>query len=84
VIGKLTNNWKNIAAFLTGASGLVVTLGGVAPAVLGAFGIDVDPGAAEAIVGGISGALLTFAGLFGDSDGDGIPNIVDTTPQGAA
>ena len=83
-IGNLTANWKNIAAFLTGASGLVVTIGGVVPSVLATFGLDVDPVMAEHVVGGLSGALLTLAGRFGDSDGDGIPNLVDSTPQGAA
>ena len=74
---KFDPNWKNLAALLTGASGLVVTLGGAVPSILSAFGVEVDHGVATQIVGGLSGALLTLAGLLSDDDGDGVPNIVD-------
>ena len=62
---KFDPNWKNVAALLTGIAGVVAAVSGYVP-----------PEYAE-VVAGIGSGLLVLAGLFGDSDGDGIPNLVD-------
>lgn len=62
---KFDLNWKNIAALLTGIAGVVAAVSGHVP-----------PEYSE-IVAGVGSGLLVLAGLFGDSDGDGIPNLVD-------
>jgi hypothetical protein len=62
---KFQLNWKNIAALLTGIAGITAALGGYVP------------DAYAEVIGGLSAGLLTVAGLLGDRDGDGIPNVVD-------
>lgn len=79
---KFDFNWRNLAALLTGVAGLVVSLGGSVPSMLSALGVEFDPEMAAQMVGGASAVLLTLAGQFSDDDGDGVPNIADTTPQG--
>ena len=62
---KFAVNWRNIAALLTGMASVVASVVGYVPA---------EYADATAVIGSI---LLIFAGLFGDDDGDGRPNLID-------
>jgi len=58
-------NWPNIAALLTGMASVVASVSGYVPA---------EYANTTAVIGSF---LLILAGLFGDDDGDGRPNLID-------